>query len=367
MRIAFLVSSLDGGGAERVAALLCNAWAARDHEVVLVPTFSGRGGCSYPLDPAVEVAYLADLTTTAFERSPVGRLLALRNSLRAMRPDVIVSFLTNVNVAAILAGSGVPVIVSERIYPPLMPLSRFWQAMRRLTYPRAARVVMQTAQGFKWLQREIPNARGAIIGNPLVMPLPHLPPVIDPAQVVPAEARLLLSVGRLDPQKNFALLIEAFAQVASEFPDWRLVILGEGDERAALEAIAASSAASERIVLPGRAGDVGMWYARADAFALTSRFEGFPNALLEALGHGVPSLTLDCPSGPADLMTSPSRGVLLPAAARPDEVADGLRALLAGSWPDIAREAAAIRALYDIGVIAEEWLSLFEQAIFARR
>ena len=362
MRIAFLVSSMDGGGAERVAALLCNAWVARGHEVVLLPTFSGRGGCSYPLDAAVEIEYLADLTTTRIGRSPVGRLLALRKAVAEIRPDVVVSFLTNVNVAAILAARAVPVFVSERIYPPLMPLSRFWETMRRLTYARATAVVMQTAQGLAWLRKEIPRASGSIIGNPLVMPLPHLPPVLEPAQVVPEGARVLLSVGRLDPQKNFGLLIEAFGRIAGEFPDWRLVILGEGDERAALEAIARRTPASERIILPGRVGDVGMWYERADAFALTSRFEGFPNVLLEALGHGVPSLAVDCPSGPADLMESPARGVLLPASARPDEVAEGLRTLLAGRWPDIRREAAAMRERYDIGVIADEWLELFKRA-----
>lgn len=361
MRIAFLVSSMDGGGAERVAALLCNAWTAKGHEVVLLPTFSGRGGCSYPLDPAVEVEYLADKTRTAIGRTPVGRLMALRRALRTIKPDVVVSFLTNVNVAAILAGGRIPVVVSERIYPPLMPLSRFWETMRRLTYARAARVVMQTAQGLKWLEREIPHARGSIVGNPLVLPLPHLPPVLDPARVVPADARLLLSVGRLDPQKNFALLIEAFGRIAAEFPDWRLVILGEGAERTALEAVAARTGARDRIILPGRVGDVGMWYERADSFALTSRFEGFPNALLEALGHAVPSLAVDCPSGPADLMQSVGAGVLLPAASGPGEVAEGLRVLLTGKWPEIAREAAALRSRYDIGQVADEWLDLFRQ------
>jgi glycosyltransferase involved in cell wall biosynthesis len=365
MRIAFLVSSMDGGGAERVAALLCNAWIPKGHEVVLVPTYSGRGGCTYPLDPGVGVEYLADLTTTRFGRSPVGRLIALRRALQSLRPDVVVSFLTNVNVAAILAAGGVPVIVSERIYPPLMPLPRFWQFMRRVTYARAARVVMQTAQGLAWLKKEIPRARGAVIGNPLVMPLPHLPPVIEPAEVVPAQAKLLLSVGRLDPQKNFTLLIEAFGRVAAEFPDWWLAILGEGGERDALEEAAERTGAGDRIVLPGRTGDVGMWYERASAFALTSRFEGFPNALLEALGHAVPSLSVDCPSGPADLMQRPGLGVLLPAGAGPGEVADGLRTLLAGDWPDMAQEARRLRERYEIGVIADEWIDLFQRAIAA--
>lgn len=360
MRILFLVSSMEGGGAERVAALLSNAWVEKRHQVTLMPTFSGRGGSSYPLDPRVELRYLADITRTRLARTPLGRLLALRRAIHTSQPDVVVSFLTNVNVAAILAAGPVPTIVSERIYPPLMPLPRVWEVLRRLTYPRAACVVMQTAQGLAWLHQAIPGAKGVVVANPLEMPLPTLPPRIEPSSVVPAGAKLLLSVGRLDPQKNFKLLIEAFAQLTNSLVNWHLAILGEGSERASLEALITQRGLQDHVSLPGRSGDAGAWYARASAFALTSRFEGFPNALLEALGHGVPSLALDCPSGPADLIEPGRNGMLLPGDATRDVLAQGLEQLITCEWPHALADAAAVRERYAVSAIADEWLALFE-------
>jgi glycosyltransferase involved in cell wall biosynthesis len=367
MRILFLVSSMEGGGAERVAALLSNAWAGIGHEVVLMPTFSGRGGCSYPLAPEVELRFLADALATPFARNSLGRLLALRREVRAIAPDVVVSFLTNVNVAAILARGAAPVVVSERIYPPLMPLSQRWELLRRITYSTSDCVVMQTRQGLEWLSRSIPGARGAVIGNPLQLPLPRGAPALGPEEVIPGSAKLLLSVGRLDPQKNFGLLIEAFARLGEQFAEWHLAILGEGAERGALERAITASGAAGRISLPGRSGDMGAWYGRADAFAMTSRFEGFPNALLEALGHGVPSLSLDCPSGPADLIEDGGNGILLPAEADADVVAASLGTLMARDWPELPQRSRALRERYDAGTIAEEWVALFERVIAARR
>lgn len=125
-RIVFLVSSMEGGGAERVAALLCNYWVACGHEVLLVPTYSGRGGCEYLLDDRVRLDYLAKRVGT-IRKSPwtMGRrLLTIRRMVREFRADVVVSFLPHVNVAALLVTRGlkVPVVVSERVHPPLGPL-----------------------------------------------------------------------------------------------------------------------------------------------------------------------------------------------------------------------------------------------------
>lgn len=315
-RILFLVSSMQGGGAERVAALLSNHWAEQGHEVVLMPTFSGRGECLYALDERVRLDYLADRVGKRGRSviNQVRRFVALRKAMRETAPDVILSFLPHVNVAAILAASGlgVPVVVSERTYPPAMPLSRGLETMRRLTYSRSATVVVQTRRSLEWLSRCCPRARGCVIPNPVVHPLPVGEPEIDPGSVVDDSQRVALAVGRLGEEKGFEHLIAAFGNLAEHYPDWDLVILGEGVERERLEAQRDAMSLSSRVHLPGRAGNVGDWYARSDLFVMSSRFEGFPNTLVEAMAHGLPVISFDCETGPADIIEDSVNGVLVP-------------------------------------------------------
>lgn len=352
---------MEGGGAERVAALLCNHWVAQGHQVMLVATFSGRGECLYPLDERVRLVYLADLVGTT-RRTPMSfllRFLKMRALVRGWCPEAVVSFLPHVNVAALLATRGfkVPVVVSERIHPPAMPLGPVWPRLRRWSYPWAAKVVMQTSGSLAWLAMECPTAKGAVIANLCVYPLPDAGPRLEPATCVSPEKRMLLAVGRLDPQKGFATLVDAFARLTKRFSDWDLVILGEGEERAALETRLAKWGLERRVILPGRVGNMSDWYRRADLFVMSSRFEGFPNTLLEAMAYGLPAVSFDCETGPADIIRQGIDGVLVP----PSEGDVGLaRAMAAIMLDDDQRRrmggaAVAVQARFSPERIMAEW------------
>ncbi len=306
---------MQGGGAERVAALLCNHWAGQGHDVTLMPTFSGRGECLYPLNERVRLDYLADRVGTP-SRSVLNkarRYFALRRAIQELDPDGIVSFLPHVNVAAVLSawGLGVPVVVSERIHPPAISLGKGLEALRRFTYPRAASVIVQTRRTLAWLQDCCPNSRGWVIPNPVIYPLPDGEPVLEPVSVVDKTRRVLLAVGRLDKQKGFEELLAAFGELAQRYSEWDLVILGEGPERERLEAQRDSLGLSSRIHLPGRAGNPGDWFARADYYMMSSRFEGFPNTLIEAMSYGLPVVSFDCETGPADIIRDGLDGYLV--------------------------------------------------------
>jgi glycosyltransferase involved in cell wall biosynthesis len=315
---------MQGGGAERVAALLCNHWVEQGHQVTLMPTFSGRGDCLYPLDERVQLDYLADRVGSR-SRSALNKLRrygALRRAIREIGPDVIISFLPHVNVAAVLSAWGlrIPVVVSERVHPPTMLLGWGLEALRRFAYPRAAHVIVQTGRALDWLQDCCPKARGRVIPNPVVYPLPAADPFQEPASVVDETRRVVLAVGRLDVQKGFDQLLAAFGGLAQRYPEWDLVILGEGPERGRLEAQRDGLGLSGLVHLPGRAGNPGDWYARADLYVMSSRFEGFPNALVEAMAHGLPAVSFDCETGPADIIREGVDGYLVP----PAEGAEGL-------------------------------------------
>lgn len=371
MKIMFMVSSMQGGGAERVAALLANAWVERGHEVRLVPTFSKHGECVYALDDKVTLTFLFDLVEGNSGR--LGRLSALRALIRAEQPDVILSFLPHVNCAAVLAarGTGIPVVACERIYPPLfrdhLPLP--YRILRRILYPFATALVGQTEPATEWLRARGGRALTATIPNPVVLPLPASDPVLDPDDLIPRDAKLLLWAGRIDEQKRPRLFIEAIARMHDLPPEWRVVMLGDGPLRAAMIDLIAKKGLSDRILMPGFAGNPGAWYARADLFVMTSRFEGFPNTLMEAMAHGVAPIAFDVLTGPAELGHRGERMLLLPDDDQLRRLAEAIQALVndADGRKTLATNAAKTASTYSVDTVLEQWNDLFETVISRRQ
>jgi glycosyltransferase involved in cell wall biosynthesis len=315
-RIYFLVSSMHGGGAERVASLLCNYWASLDYVVTLVPTFSGHGKNVYPLDNNVQLIFLADLIKNPSRSILINRLkrfFALRRSIISSTPDVIVSFLTEVNIVALIAaiGTNIPVIVSERTNPTRYSSGHLWGLARKYAYQYAKCVVVQTNDAKSWVETNCPNTKVKVIPNPIKLPIPNGIPILKPSEILAEDRKLLLTVGRLIKEKGYFRLIEAFAEIIKTHNNWDLVILGEGSERSNLEKRIESLGMKDQIILPGRVGNVGEWYQRADLFAMSSHLEGFPNALIEAMAYGVPVISIDCGSGPRDLIQHEVNGLLV--------------------------------------------------------
>lgn len=185
-------------------------------------------------------------------------------------------------------------------------------ALRKFTYPRATAVIVQTERTLAWLDSCCPKSRGSVIPNPVLYPLPRGEPFLKPTSIVDETKHLLLAVGRLDTQKGFDQLLTAFGMLAERLPHWDLVILGEGQERKALETQKDLLGLAGRAHLPGRVGNPGDWYTRGDCYVMSSRFEGFPNTLLEAMAHGLPAISFDCETGPADIIREGVDGYLVP-------------------------------------------------------
>ncbi|MFC3337767.1 glycosyltransferase family 4 protein [Paracandidimonas soli] len=363
MKILFCVSSMHGGGAERVAATLSSAWAERGWEVTLLATYSGRGDCVYPLHSAVKVRWLADEPGMRAGRMvrTLRKPLLLRHVLRQEAPDVIVSFLTNVNVSVLLVsrGLGVPVIVSERTNPAVgSSAGRLLRWLRRMVYRWSDMAVVQTEDAGAALRERAPGMRRlAVIPNPLPSGLPE---AAGPGGQ--GERRSVVALGRLADVKRFDRLIEAFASLAGRHPQWDLRIWGEGPMRAALQAQIEHLGLQSRVLLPGRTDTPWQALQQADVFALTSRAEGFPNAMLEAMALGLPCVAVDCPSGPRELSQDGEYALLTPM----DD--DGALAANLGRLMEDAqlrqslgmKAAASVRARYGLPSVLAQWDGAFD-------
>lgn len=321
MRIMLVISSLRRGGAERIVSVMANEWLARGQDVILVTIEAARTD-AYQLRPGV--ARLA-LDLARVSRNPfyggwnnLRRIWSLRRVVRRYRPDAVVSFVTHTNLLALMAliGTGLPVIVSERIDPSQMNLGVLRETLRKRLYPRATAIVVQTGQVGQRMQRTMPRAKFVVIPNPVPATDPdaqerdvHLHELVH----LPPGTKVVAAMGRLDPQKGFDLLIEAFSELAARYPEWYLVIFGEGPLRSVLEAQIERSRLEARVHMPGVVRAARQYLAEADLFVLSSRFEGFPNALLEAMACGLPAVSFDCPSGPSEIIRDGYDGVLVEA------------------------------------------------------
>lgn len=367
MKIALTTPYLGGGGAERVAASLAGGWSERGHDVTIV-TLGATEPTDYPLPPDVGRISLG-LTGHSNSRlsgvlANLQRLRALRKALGSLRPDVTLGLTTEMAILTLVVARQVPmtVIACEHIHPPMMPLPAHWEWLRRKTYPRADRVAMLTEEGAAWLRSAIPSAKAVVVPNPVTFPLPAGDSKVLPDRLLRADDQLVLMVGRLAPQKNLALAIASFVHVAASCPDARLVVLGEGPDREALESQIASLGMKDRILLPGRSDNLAPWFRRARLLLLTSKFEGLPNVLPEAMAHGCPVISVDCPTGPRDIVTDGEDGILLPRESGPDAVADAVTRLLrdAPFRSALAARSLATRDRYQLQRILEHWDTVFD-------
>ncbi len=361
MKILFLIASLRGGGAERVAATLCNHWVQCGHEVVLV-TFDDPQYDFYTSDPKIVRHSLACFKTNTNKCqkiiSNLKRIAKLRKIVRHSKPAVVVSFMDVANILAVVScfGLHIPVIISERTYPPYFNHNNLFDKVRKFIYKFTHTFVAQTSNVGNWAAEFLPRDKITVIPNPVDF---------KNAQRQNTEREnIILAMGRLGPEKGYDMLIQAFAQLHTEYPDWRLKIVGEGQERPNLEAQVSALGLQHKILLPGQTKDTQAEFCKAKIFALTSRVEGFPNVLIEAMAHGVAAISFDCNSGPADIIQHGVNGVLVP----PNDVVgltSAMQRLVVDSEvrQDLALAATGLREKYSLESIANIWLSLFEKAL----
>lgn len=306
-KVLLNIYSLKNGGAERVIANLANHLINRGYEVIIITIGNSESG--YELSPKVKIIEMGfDSRNSGLASSAIKLLKIIKlmyQNLVSIKPDLSISFMTETNIISLIAGklANVPVIVSERTNPSKHKVSFLYAFLRRSLYKYAKAVVLQTEGVSEYYLKNFRLENLELIPNPIKMD-----------EFLPAQEeseKSILSVGRLSEEKGHILLIEAYALSDAVKMGWKLRILGSGPQEDFLVSRSKELNLSQHVEFLGRSLNVHSYLKKAGIFVLPSKYEGFPNALMEALTVGVPSISTNCDFGPSDLIQDGFNGLLV--------------------------------------------------------
>ena len=316
MKLTFVTATLTSGGSERVMSIVANKMQERGYEVEIICLNDQI--VFYPINEGIKITHVE---VEAGTKSLPKKLWWFRKYIQKTQPDVVIAFMVSVYTVTLLAlmGVDIPVISSVRNDPAYSNLRK--KITRKILLPRSAHVVVQTQQIKEFFSKNIQKMTTVIYNpvNELVfeVKVERLKVKEDGLKVkdreeVKGEERLnrIISVGRLYPQKDQKMMIEAFAKVSEKHPDWKLVIFGEGPERGALELLVERLKVKDKVSLPGRSGNIIDELNKSKIFCLSSVYEGMSNALVEAICVGLPIVTTKV-SGTEELIKNGENGFIV--------------------------------------------------------
>lgn len=347
MKLLATIGTLSAGGAERVLSILSKSFADEFEEVHYViwhnmPVF-------YELDPRVHL-HILDKSPNISRR--YRDILPFRKLVKQLKPDIVLSFLTPYNMLACIACIGVKVklIVAERNDPMYLKGGKLMRCARNFLYRRADGLLAQTEYS-KSCYRGRLNKICTVIPNPVI-----IEPEYVGAAVNTSKENKIVSVGRLDPQKDHATLITAFSLFLKKHPDWTLEIYGEGPLRQDLESQVHRLSLKGKVLLPSTSNHIWDCIRSARIFVLSSIAEGMSNALIEAMCLGLPVISTNV-AGSGDLINNGDNGYIVDIgdyetiAEKMSILADNTR--LAS---DIGKQASATYEKLNINIISRRWI-----------
>ncbi|MBS3763325.1 MAG: glycosyltransferase family 4 protein [Planctomycetes bacterium] len=300
-----------------MTALLANGLPERGYNVTIL-TLTGPEEPFYEVHPDVEIHPLSVHWGTDELWNTLVKNRAIRRALHTIAPDVLVGVMTECNVLGVLAARiaermPFPVVVNEQVHPGLTNLRTLACAARIVTFPFADAVVTCSRGMAPWYERWLPSEKVHPIQNPVVLDDRLDDPEAERLARQMEDENWILTMGRLAHQKGYDMLIEAVGRLDEEVrQDWRIGILGEGELREDLQERIDREGLGGRISLLGRFSNPYPILRAGEMFVMSSRYEGFPNALTEGMACGLPAVSFDCPTGPGEIIRDGVDGLLVP-------------------------------------------------------
>jgi len=316
MHVAIFIDQMTRvGGSERVAANLCQAWSEAGDRVTLVTLSPGQEGISLSpdivrrsLSSRPKRGGLAGLVDSVINGFRLGRVL------RKIKPDAVIAISTvaSLQLAFARCAPGTVKIGTEHGYMRHYRQPAYVMFARRWLFPRLDAVVCPASKSARAISEDCPGTKASAIANPLSLPLPTSGVPVPTERFLKTGRRYFCTCARLEPLKRIDQLIEAFASICGQLPDWDLVILGDGPLRTVLELQVSALGLGTRIHFAGWVGNPAEWYERTDLFVFSSHSEGFGMVLAEAMAYGLPCVTYNCDAGPADIVRDGIDGAVVP-------------------------------------------------------
>ncbi|WP_299917228.1 glycosyltransferase family 4 protein [uncultured Roseobacter sp.] len=305
MRLLLIQGGFGAGGAEKNVAAIAADRARQGDEVHVAGLTMPESGPFFSYPDTVTLHPIINPDTAPGYGAQHKRLLHIRRTIKKVRPDVIVSFLTKVNVLTLIAtiGQRVPVVISERNNPRVQGGHPLWYHGQNWLGRHATAITVLTERA----SEDMPKA---LQRKAVVIPNGCSPYPVSAASNT-EDGINLVAVGRLDRQKGFDLLLQAMAKVHDKVQGAHLTIWGEGPERASLEAQREELGLTDCVTMPGNCPP-GTWMSDADMLVFSSRYEGFSNVVAEATVSGLPVVSFDCPYGPREMIRDGDNGILVP-------------------------------------------------------
>ena len=361
-KIAFVIETLSGGGAERVTAAIANEFCAdKRHEIHLI-TYTHEPEQEYFLDPRIHRHICSPVSGGRIKRL-YGRYSFFKKKVKELQPDYVVSLGSPwciIPLSFAMIGNSTPLILSERNDPQNYPKQKIIRLGRNLAYHQCDGVVFQTEGAKRYFSKSI-QKKSMVICNPLTenLPCPH----------IGERQKKIVNYCRLTPQKNLDLLIDAFSDIAKEFSSYSLYIYGEGTERNHLEAKISHLNLCDRIFMPGYSTKIHDEILDASLFVSSSDYEGISNSMLEAISLGIPTICTDCPPGGArETIDHGINGLLVPVRDR-NALAQAMRNVL--SDPKLSQSLSAegikLREKISVSAIAHKWCAFIEDVAVPKR
>ena len=348
----FFIGTLCNGGAERVVSILASQMAKQGMDVEIL-TYYDRP-VSYKIDKRVK---LSAVETLSGKKNKLANLLWLRSYFKD-HAKVVISFLAPFNIMAIAAnlGTKVPILVADRNDPTKVPKNPVFRKLRDFLYRFASGVALQTEKNKAYFSRAV-QKKSRVIYNPI-----DLGDYAGIAQTLEKEKKIV-TAGRLMPQKNQKMMVEAFAGFLKNHPDYELVIFGEGPCRRELEEPTGTLGIKDHVFLPGNVTDIYDQIKNAEIFVLSSDYEGMPNALIEAMCLGMLCISTKV-SGATDLITDHENGILTEAGDR-EALEQAMRELVENEElaKTLAKNAAKLNEDLEVSKIVQQWVALIKSII----
>ena len=349
-RHIFFIGTLCNGGAERVVSILAGHMAKQGMDVEILTYYDRE--VSYELDSRVKHTVVENLTGTG---NKLKNLFAIRKYFKE-NAKVVISFLAPFNIMAIAAnmGNGVPMIVADRNDPTKVPSNAAVRKVRDVLYRFATGVVVQTQKNKAYFCQAV-QKKSKVIYNPIDLK--------DYAAIAlhTEKEKKIVTAGRLMPQKNQKMMIRSFASVHEKHPDYQLVIYGEGPSRDELEALVKELGLVKCVLLPGNISDIHEHIKNAEIFVLSSDYEGMPNALIEAMCLGLPSISTKV-SGATDLIKDHENG-LLTELNNQEQLEKAMLELIENKElaDKLAKNAAKLNEELEVSKIMQQWIDFIKE------